>query len=190
MTTDSPIQMAKKAIARVFGKGREIKASANGRTASVLSNGVTLCSVTHNGGTSYTAEVTFAAPGHDLMSVSATLKTAQHYEDVMIPIYRAKSCANMIIKILDVMKDSKQIDAADGACFAFETTMYDGSKVVVSLVKGYDDFEFSVEGEQAYSLYDDIHDYAGLSSCRIIEHNGDDDEYSATCIVFSAAMYR
>ena len=96
----------------------------------------------------------------------------------------------MIIKILDVMKDSKQIDAADGACFAFKTTMYDGSKVVVSLVNGYDDFEFSVEGEQAYSLYDDIHDYAGLSSCRFIEHNGDDDEYSATCIVFSATMYR
>lgn len=185
--TDSPIQMAKKAIARVFGKGREIKASANGRTASVLSNGVTLCSVTHNGGTSYTAEVTFAAPGHDLMSVSATLKTAQHYEDVMIPIARAKFRANAIISILNTMRDSKQIDAA---CFAFETTAYDGSKAVVSLIKGHDDFEFSIEGERACSLYDDIHDYSGLSSCGIIEHNGDDDEYSATRIVFSATIYR
>lgn len=190
MTTDSPIQMAEKAIKRVFGGNRKIEVSADGRTASIVSNGVTLCSVTHNGGESYTAEVVFAAPGHDLMSVTGTLDTAQHYEDVMIPIYRAKSCANIIIKVLDVMKDSRQIDAIDGACFAFETTMYDGSKVVVSLIKGYDDFEFSVEGEQAYSLYDNIYDYSGLSFCRIIEHNGDDDEYSATRIVFSAAMYR
>lgn len=188
--TDSPIQMAKKAIERVFGKGREIKTSSDGRTASVISHGVSLCSVTHNGGTSYTAEVTFAAPGHDLMSVVGTLETAQHYEDVMIPIYRAKSRANIIIKVFDVMEDSKQIDAADGACFAFETTVYDGSKAVVSLVKGYDDFEFSVKGENAYSLYEEIYDYACLSSCKIIEHNGDDDEYDATRIVFSATTYR
>lgn len=190
MTTDSPIQMAKKAIARVFGKGREIKAPANGRTASVLSNGVTLCSVTHNGGTSYTAEVTFAAPGHDLMSVTGTLGTAQHYEDIMIPIYHAKSRANILINIMNNMKNTKQINAVDGAYFSFETEAYDESKVIVSLIKGYDDFEFSVEGEQACSLYDDIHDYAGLSSCRIVEHNGDDDEYNATRIVFSASVYR
>ena len=68
--------------------------------------------------------------------------------------------------------------------------MYDGSKAVVSLIKGHDDFEFSIEGEQAYSLYDDIYDYTGLSSCWVIEHNGDDDEYDATRIVFSASMYR
>lgn len=188
--TDSAIQMAKKAIERVFGKGREIKVSADGFTVSMMSNGATLCSVTHNGGTSYTAEVTFAAPGHDLMYVSSTLETAQHYEDVMIPIYRAKERANILIKVLDVMKNSKQVDSVDGACFAFETTAYDGSKAVVSLVKGCDDFEFSVEGEQAYSLYDDIYDYAGLSFCNVIEHNGDDDEYDATRIVFSATIYR
>ena len=190
MTTDSPIQMAKKAIKREFGSNRKIKVSSDGRTASIVSNGATLCSVTHNGGEFYTAEVTFAAPGHDLMSVSGTLETAQHYEDVMIPIYQAKSRANIIIKVLDIMKDSRQIDAVDGACFAFETTMYDGSKVVVSLVKGYDDFEFSVEGDRAYYLYEEIYDYACLSSCRIIEHNGDDDEYDATRIVFSATTYR
>ena len=190
MTTDSPIQMAEKAIKRVFGGNRKIEVSSDGHTVSVLSNGVSLCSITHNGGRSYTAEVTFAAPGHDIMSVTGTLDTAHHYEDVMIPIYRAKARANILIKVLDIMKDSKQIDAVDGACFAFETTMYDGSKAVVSLIKGYDDFEFSIEGEQAYSLYDDIYDYAGLSSCWIIEHNGDDDEYDATRIVFSAGMYQ
>lgn len=53
MTTDSPIQMAKKAIKRVFGKDRAIQASADDRTASIVSNGVTLCSVTHNGGTGH-----------------------------------------------------------------------------------------------------------------------------------------
>lgn len=188
--TGSPIQMAKKAIKREFGSNRKIKVSSDGRTASIVSNGMALCSVTHNGGESYTAEVTFAAPGHDLMSVTGTLDTAQHYEDVMIPIARAKFRANAIISILNIMRDSKQIDAADGNCFAFETTAYDGSKAVVSLIKGHDDFEFSIEGERACSLYDDIHDYSGLSSCRIIEHNGDDDEYSATRIVFSATIYR
>jgi hypothetical protein len=185
--TDSPIQMAKKALKREFGGNRKIEASSDGRTVFIVSNGVTLCSVTHNGGESYTAEVTFSAPGHNLMSVADTLETAQHYEDVMIPIARAKFLANAIISILNTMRDSKQIDAA---CFAFETTAYDGSKAVVSLIKGHDDFEFSIEGERACSLYDDIHDYSSLSSCGIIEHNGDDDEYSATRIVFSASMYR
>ena len=190
MATDLPIQMAEKAIKRVFGGSREIKISVDGHTASIVSNGVTLCSVTHNGGKSYTAEVVFAAPGHDMMSVTGTLDTAHHYEDVMIPIYRAKERANILIKVLDVMKDSKQVDADDGAIFAFETSTYDGSKAVVSLVNGYDDFEFSIEGKQAYHLYEEIHDYAGLSSCRIIEHNGEDDEYDATRIVFSVTMYR
>lgn len=187
MTTDSPIQMAEKAIKREFGGNRKIEVSSDGRTASIVSNGVTLCSVTHNGGESYTAEVVFAAPGHDLMSVTGTLDTAQHYEDVMIPIAHAKFRANAIISILNAMRDSKQIG---GACFAFETTAYDGSKAVVSLIKGHDDFEFSIEGEHACSLYDDIQDYSRLSSCRIIEHNGDDDEYTATRIVFSATIYR
>ena len=190
MATDSPIQMAEKAIKRVFGGSREIKTSADGHTASIVSNGVTLCGITHNGGESYTAEVVFAAPGHDMMSVTGTLDTAHHYEDVMIPIYRAKERANILIKVLDVMKDSKRVDADDGAIFAFETSAYDGSKAVVSLVNGYDDFEFSIEGKQAYSLYDDIYEYARFSSCRIIKHNGDDDEYNATRIVFSATMYR
>ena len=187
MTTDSPIQMAEKAIKKEFGGSRKIKVSSDGCTASIVSNGVTLCSVKHNGGESYTAEVTFAAPGHDLMSVSGTLETAQHYEDVMIAIYRAKARASVLISILDTMKNSKQVD---GACFTFETTAYDGSKAVISLLSGYDEFKFSIEGKLAYFLYDDIYDYAGLSSCRIIDHNGDDDEYDATRIVFSATMYR
>lgn len=188
--TDSPIQMMQKAIKQEFGSNKEIKVSSDGRTASMMSNGMTLCSVTHNGGTSYTAEVAFATPGHDLMSVTGTLGTAQHYEDIMIPIYHAKSRANILINIMNNMKNTKQINAVDGACFAFETTAYDGSKAVVSLIKGHDDFEFSIEGERACSLYDDIHDYSSLSSCGIIEHNGDDDEYSATRIVFSATIYR
>lgn len=188
--TDSPIQMAKKAIKHEFGSNRKIEVSADGRTASIVSNGVTLCSVTHNGGESYTAEVAFAAPGHDLMSVTGTLDTAQHYEDVMIPIARAKFRANAIISILNIMRGSKQIDTVDGACFSFKTITYYGSEAVVSLIKGHDDFEFSIEGEHACSLYDDIHDYSGLSYCGIIEHNGDDDEYTATRIVFSATIYR
>lgn len=132
----------------------------------------------------------FAAPGHDLMSVAGTLDTAQHYEDVTIAIYRAKARANVLISILDTMKNAKQVDTVDGSIFTLETSAYDGSKAIVSLVKGYDDFEFSIEGEQAYSLYDDIYDYAGLSYCRVVEHNGEDGEYDATRIIFSAATYR